>query len=95
MKRVAAQARDVDSTFARLSAPKTARGYDPTPGEKVCLMYNQTSGRPRQAEESRFVRSVNLERLADMAKPKRRAGGHLRGVEFSSEVLQSRGPAWP
>ncbi|CAK8994309.1 unnamed protein product [Durusdinium trenchii] len=57
------QAKDVEATFARLSAPKTRKGYDPSPGEKVCLMYNQASGR-----------NVNLERLADMAKPKKRGG---------------------
>lgn len=63
VKQKAIQARDVEATFARLSAPKAARGYDPTPGEKVCLMYNQHAGR-----------SVNLERLANMAKPKKRTG---------------------
>lgn len=65
------QAKDVEATFARLSAPKTARGYDPTLGEKVCLMYNQTS-----------QRSVNLERLADMAQPKKRGGAAAAAIKL-------------
>ncbi|CAJ1377344.1 unnamed protein product [Effrenium voratum] len=63
VKQRAVQAKDVEATFARLAAPKTARGYDPTPGEKVCLMYQQQT-----------PRGVNFERLADMAKPKKRGG---------------------
>eukprot|EP00435_Cladocopium_sp_Y103_P065840 s123_g27.t2 len=74
------QAKDVEATFARLSAPKTARGYDPTPGEKVCLMYNQTSHR-----------SVNLERLADMAQPKKRGGDLTEQLQQRSSCDDSEG----
>jgi len=84
VKQKAIQARDVEATFARLSAPKAARGYDPTPGEKVCLMYNQHAGR-----------SVNFERLADMAKPKKRTGAAESWALTSISGKESVGPLPP
>eukprot|EP00931_Biecheleriopsis_adriatica_P000369 TRINITY_DN100397_c0_g1_i1.p1 TRINITY_DN100397_c0_g1~~TRINITY_DN100397_c0_g1_i1.p1 ORF type:complete len:400 (+),score=62.83 TRINITY_DN100397_c0_g1_i1:70-1269(+) len=60
-KSTAAHAGEV---FRRLSSAKPHREFDPTPGEKVCMLYNaQQAGR-----------SVNFDRLSAMAKPKRRPG---------------------
>jgi len=57
-------AADVEALVKRLAAPKKFRAYDPTPGERVCMVYNRWN--PTQA--------VDLGRLADMAKPKKRGG---------------------
>eukprot|EP00933_Yihiella_yeosuensis_P084399 TRINITY_DN9886_c1_g1_i1.p1 TRINITY_DN9886_c1_g1~~TRINITY_DN9886_c1_g1_i1.p1 ORF type:complete len:360 (+),score=74.92 TRINITY_DN9886_c1_g1_i1:97-1176(+) len=57
-------AADVEATFQRLSAPKAPRPTDPTPGERVCMMY----------ANFHTNRTVNLQRLHDMAKPKKRGG---------------------
>jgi len=58
-------AADAEAVFRRLASPKPSKAFDPTPGERVCLMYNRckTAARP-----------VNLDRLNDMAKPKKRGG---------------------
>ncbi|CAE8623568.1 unnamed protein product [Polarella glacialis] len=53
-----------EAVWARLAAPKPGRPNDPTPGERVCMMYHNFS----------TGRGVNFERLADMAKPKKRGG---------------------
>lgn len=57
-------AADVEETFRRLAAPKPPKLSEPSPGEKVCLMYN--SFHPG--------RTVDFQRLYDMAKPKKRGG---------------------
>jgi len=62
--KAAAAAADNDAVFKRLAAPKSSRPFDPTPGEKVCMMY----------QSARIRRPVNFERLADISKPKKRPG---------------------
>lgn len=55
---------NAELVFRRLAAPRSSRGYDLTPGEKICMMYNRWKP----------GRTVNLDHLADMAKPKKRGG---------------------
>eukprot|EP00930_Biecheleria_cincta_P025412 TRINITY_DN18101_c0_g1_i2.p1 TRINITY_DN18101_c0_g1~~TRINITY_DN18101_c0_g1_i2.p1 ORF type:complete len:488 (-),score=92.47 TRINITY_DN18101_c0_g1_i2:119-1363(-) len=73
-------AADTAALIKRLAAPKASRAYDPTPGERICMMYNRWKP----------TRAVNLERLADMAKPKKR-GGRAESWGVGSRTLRSEG----
>jgi len=75
-------AADAEAMVKRLAAPKTFRAYDPTPGERVCMMYNRWKP----------TRAVNLDRLADMAKPKKR-GGRAESWGVGSRSMRLEGSA--
>jgi len=89
-KAKAAATADNDAVFKRLAAPKSSRPFDPTPGEKVCMMYHS----------ARTRRPVNFERLADISKPKKRGGraeswGITRHHNPERQVLTPRERAEP
>mmetsp|Transcript_5568 Transcript_5568/g.9939 ORF Transcript_5568/g.9939 Transcript_5568/m.9939 type:complete len:436 (-) Transcript_5568:61-1368(-) len=50
--------------FRRLTEPKKARPFDPTPGEKIVMMY----------QTARITRAIDPEKLAEMSRPKKRGG---------------------
>jgi len=71
---------NAELVFRRLAAPRSSRGYDLTPGEKICMMYNRWKP----------GRTVNLDHLADMAKPKKR-GGRASTWGVGSYSIRSEG----
>jgi hypothetical protein len=73
-------AADVEETFRRLAAPKPPKLSEPSPGEKVCLMYN--SFQPG--------RTVDFQRLYDMAKPKKRGGSARSWGVYPSQPHTAR-----
>lgn len=73
---------DVDAMLSRLTAPRLPRAHSPTPGERVVMAFKEASaGRP-----------VDLERVAELAKPTKR-GASLRSWGVRPDWVRPEQPA--